>query len=91
MKMSETSDTKTMSSDSKPPSQSPPLPAPAVQDSTLVKVSRKAVPTSMKYEEYIAVYQEFLRWIATIKLTEEHGAVRQSELAFLGDHAKLQK
>ena len=45
----------------------------------------------MKYEEYIAVYQEFLRWIATIKLTEEHGAVRQSELAFLGDHVKLQK
>lgn len=69
----------------------PPEPLLAAPDTQIVKIPRRSIPGSMKYDDYIAVYRSLLQWIATIKLTEEPESVRKAEQAFLGDHAKLQK
>ena len=67
------------------------MPASAAREATVVKVSRKAIPAGVKYEDYIIVYQQLLQWIGSIKITQEAGPVRNSELLLVQDQSKLQK
>lgn len=63
-------------------------PEPAVKP---IKVSRKMVPASMTYEEYVLAYRELLTWIKTIVVDDISHPTYAVERAFLGDHERLQK